>query len=907
MSILQNINNLLLNGHKEAIKSIVSLLKNNANVKTARELELEASRLIKKTNGGNKVLNPLYVQPETKISSAAHNSNQESIYIDLKGLYKQTDMLSNLSVSHKDSLVDEYSKARSAILKLINDARVFSIRNSNPEYDDIKLVNFNITNNNSKIKPSASVDPDSRLLKLPTIYSKKAHLANRGVRTTTVTSEIIGGKTTYLSKQFPPSQAVDAKPETFWADLVYSDTPIYQEYSRYSPDQNGNSLTVVHGPIVKIKLSFSGAEPVNQIRIFPFSNAPIKVLEITYKFSPTSNIRQSVPNFYTEESLDWIEYNFETVFTTDIEIVLTQESYKHSVLKVPRSVLYATDLLIRLNEYNNSLVSETPNLEDYKIDGLSSVYNEVVKDLSKALSEKDLDLSGINNGDLAGKIVLSLSEIMARLGLKDDVLIQDVSSITSANSTSLSEIETINRFEYLVGARELECNYNVYSPIGYYESPKFEVPSTVTNVKLEVDERHPEYTSEFGSFYKTSTEWEIELGEDRKVPIFPSNKVNDTYLRVDNELLRFDLGSYDAITRFKALFLYALVRENDKILSSNQDYLLSWSAANNGRLQIIINKSIFDPNKIYTIEYYADPSAASIDVLDTFNDKGLTIPEQFSSTDTNNNIKLNNIPYINFNIINSENFSYETALGAYRYNAPVTGYSDGKVLVYPNWVDDNGVLLTGITGLYTVSGVTGLGTNFSNLSGTYLSDPYRYYLELNSLPDLRYEVSVVNNSGMLTLATIPTIWTGLIGHEIQSNYFSGNFTGLPPSGYLEVPYTLSVVQKFGEKVYGFNNVLYEPIEITVGNKKAINITSYQDLEQPAFSVAGGTDSEFQFIHDGKVIYFNQPIKGSEIKVNYRWLTEYVKVNCVLRSNKIISPTVTPQVNEYRLLLNTTIL
>lgn len=904
MAILQNIKNVIANGHKEAIKYIVSLLKNSQDVKTPRELELEASRLIKKVNGGKKVLNPIYAQPDTKISSFAHNSNQESVYIDLKGLYKQTDLLSNLSVSQKDTLVDEYSKAKAAILKLINDARVFSIRNNNPEYDDIKLVNFNITNNNSKIKPTASVDPDSRLLKLPTVYTQRAHLVNRGVRTTDVTAEIIGGKTTYLSKQFPPSLAVDARPETFWAELVYADTPIVHEYNRYSPDQDGKSANTVYGPIVRLNLSFSGAEPINQIRILPFSNSPVKVLEITYKYSPTSSIRQAIPNFEIEESLDWIEYNFETVFTTDIEIVLAQESYIHSVLKIPKSILYATDIILRLNDYNNRLISENPSVEDFKSDGLDSIYSEAVKDLAAVLSQKDLDLSGINNGDFAGKIILSISEIMTKLGIDNSTIVEELSSLTKESLEAKSEIETINRFEYTIGAREIECNYNIYSPIGYYESPKFESQSTISNIKLEVDERHPTFQSVFGSFVKTSTEWEVEFGSDRKIPIYPSNKINGNYLKVEGELLQFDNSSFEALTRFKSFLLYALVRENDKILASNQDYQISWSASNNGRLAVIINKQIFDINKLYTIDYYADPSAASIDVLNTFNDKGLTAPEVFKNTSTNNSIKLANMPYVNFSIINSDNFNYELSLGGYRYNAPFSGYASGTVRVYPNWVDDNNVILTGLSGSYTVSGIN---TDFTTLSGTYLTDPYRYYIELNKIPELRYEVSALNGSGDITLNSIPTMWTGMIGREISSGYFSGDFTGSPPSGFVEVPYTINVVQKFGDTVYGFENVLYEPVSISIGGKKAINITAYQDLEQPAFNVANNTDADYQFIHDGKIIYFNQPITNSEIKANYRWLTEYVKVNCVLRSNKIISPTVTPQVNEYRLLLNTTIL
>ncbi len=148
----------------------------------------------------------------------------------------------------------------------------------------------------------------------------------------------------------------------------------------------------------------------------------------------------------------------------------------------------------------------------------------------------------------------------------------------------------------------------------------------------------------------------------------------------------------------------------------------------------------------------------------------------------------------------------------------------------------------------------------------------------------------------------------MIGNEIPISYFSGNFTGSPASGYLVVPYSLNVNYEASEQVFTNNGMLYKPLDVTVGGKPAVNVTSYQDLEQPAFNVANANDGEYEYIHDGKLLFFNQPISDSiEIKANYRWVTEYVKVNCTLRANKGISPTITPTVNEYRLLLNTTII
>ena len=169
----------------------------------------------------------------------------------------------------------------------------------------------------------------------------------------------------------------------------------------------------------------------------------------------------------------------------------------------------------------------------------------------------------------------------------------------------------------------------------------------------------------------------------------------------------------------------------------------------------------------------------------------------------------------------------------------------------------------------------------------------------------------------LTLKNIPLIKTGVIGNEIAQEYFTGQvldsgnswplFTGTPQTGYLNVPYELHVVYTDGDEIFGFDNLIYRPIDCSIGGTPAKNITDYVNLEQPAFTVSESQDEEYEFIHDGKNIYFNQPISESEILVDYKKIIDYVKVNCILRSSKVINPTLTPQVNEYRLLLNTSIL
>lgn len=909
MDLLNKITNLISAGHKEAVKMILSTLKKRNEITTAREFETEAKRLVANISSGGPVLKPKLAAEGSKLSSKDHNQNMESSYIDLNGLYKQTDLLGTLQTKQKDIMTDEFSKARAAILKLINDARVFAIRNQNPQYDDIKLVNFNISNNTSHTSPVAYVDPDSRLLKLPQILKRRNHLPNREAKSTSITINVIGGKLGQLGKQFSIDNAVDARPETFWAEVIYSDVPINTTYHRWGPNNDGEMTDFINGPHAIITLSYGAAEAINQIKLLPFSNYPIKVLEISYRPNLNSKIRYPISNFTVEQSLDWIEYNFDTVFASDIQIIFAQENYKNIIIHVPKSVLYATDFLIRLQETRLQNIAEIPNLNDVNLGGNDNIYSEAISDLKSLLVQKDLQKTPITEIDTAGKTILSIGESLTAFNPDLGPLLQDVTNYTNALPKDVgNQIEVINKSEYIIGAREIETSYVIYSPIGYYESEKFEPASTISNIELEVDERHPIFKSQYGTYNKTSTEWEIELANDRVIPIFPKNLEEAGLLPVKGERLNISPYTFYGYSRFKAYTSWVLVRENDALLVANVDYSVIWDGTYNGVLQIQINKSRFDAGKLYTIDYYADPSCKSIDVLATFKDKALATPDTFNGTTVNNSVKLTSFPYVNYNIINSDSFEYVDVSNSYQYNAPTGSYSTGLIHIQPEWFDTNGVTITGISGSFTGSAVSGVTINWSSLNSIYFNDPYNYYLKITNAPGATFKITSFVNSGTLTLESIPRLYTGLIGHEIPLNYFSGNFTGIPPSGYIEVPYSIDVIYNAGEQKYGYDNLLYSPLNITVGGVTAKNITSYQDIEQPAFNVANAKDGEFEYIHDGRTIYFNQPIPNStEIKVDYRWMTQYVKVNCLLRANKPVSPTITPQVNEFRLLLNTTIL
>jgi len=925
MELLKRIDSLLPIAHKQAIKEIFERLKAAVPGLSAREAEFEARRLARKVSQarGQQVFDPQLAVPGAKISSVQHNENMENAYIDIRGLYREASLLNQIQQTQRATLNSDYSKARAAILKLINDARVFSIRSKYPEFDDIKVIDFNIASNSSKKSPIAVVDPESRLLKLPILQKRRNHLRRRTLRSTQVDTKVDSqGYVGQLSREFRPELAVDSKQETFWAEAIYTDNVYQTKYNRWSANEKGESVDIVNGPVVKYNIRFSNAEAINQIRILPFSNFPLRVLEITYRESGGSFVRKPIKGFTQEESLDWMEFNFETILVTDVQIVFTQESYRNFIVHVPKNVLFSTDFMLRFIEERGLEFSQNiPNLNDVLVGGSNELYQNALDDLASLTTTKELEKTPSTEIDLAGKTIMTIGEAFSAFNPQLSTLIEEISVYTDSLPDNFrNEIETFNKLEYIVGAREIECNQVTYAPIAYYESPKFETASTVTNATIEVDERHPEFKSQFGEFRKTSTEWELEFAPDRKVPIFPRNFEKDGFFPVQGEFLDVSTDSQTGFSRFAAQLSFVTVRENGNLLVAGQDYVTQWDSNFDGKLRIGITGATYDKRKVYTIDYYAKQSAAEIDILDRFEAKSLAAPELFEKTGPNNEIEAKYYPFIDYGIINSEDFTYIEEKSSFEYTAPTGAYTTGEAIIYPTWVNASGAIVTGGTGQLVANGfatgdVDAEPVLWNTLSNEYLTKPYGYYFKIAGLPGAVYEIASFNGASGLTFTETPVLFTGVVGNPLATGTFSGNIIegidafndGNPLSGQLKVPYSIEVVYKSGTEVFGFDNLLYTPIQILVGGIEAKNITNYVDLEQPAFTIAGAEDGEYEYIHDGKTIYFNQSLDGAEIQANYRWMTQYIKVNCNLRTNKLISPTITPQIDEYRLLLNTTIL
>ena len=68
------------------------------------------------------------------------------------------------------------------------------------------------------------------------------------------------------------------------------------------------------------------------------------------------------------------------------------------------------------------------------------------------------------------------------------------------------------------------------------------------------------------------------------------------------------------------------------------------------------------------------------------------------------------------------------------------------------------------------------------------------------------------------------------------------------TGVLTADYAIGVGVKSDRYKYALNNVTYEPIVVDVAGIKAKNITNYETLVHPAFSVGAANNSEVEYIH-----------------------------------------------------------
>lgn len=927
VNFLDKIISVLPEVQKLAIKNLIASKVNSGDLQSVRSRQEDTATIYNriKSKLGTLLLSPIYVSPDDKISSADYNKVMEDIYLDLNALYSNINSFSSIVNKQAITLDSEYNKSRASIEKLLNDVAVFILRKKSPEFNEVKLIDFNVATNYSKKQPIAEVNPEIRLLELKPAYNSRVQLLNRAARTTKIyTKTYSQGLKGDLGANFSVDNIVDQRPETFWASLILADSPVNQIYEKNTTTGDLYQVSI-NGPVIEVYFRFSHAEKINTIRVAPFSEFPVSIIDVSYRSSASSLIFTPIDDFTTSTTLDWEEYNFSPILAHEIRISISQENYKKLSYMLPKSVIINTDIFQRiLKQRAKEIIGNNVFDSDfslYTVRSLSS-YDDAIKALEDLYVSSGVDLTVQPDISYIEQVENILTKIYS--DISSDELNNIVSYFGSqeVNQQPGSPTVNITKYEYLLGLREVEIGYQIYYPTSYYESEKFSTQATVSEIQIEVDERHTSFVTPWEDDYrKTSTEWDVDIGNGRKIPIHPRNIVDgiDGIPAVKDERINFDLISNKAYTRMGAYYSTPYrVKKNGELLTPDQ-YQVSRITGSIPRLELILTGTSFDSTSIYTIDYAVDPSSYSIDVLTSFSSEQVPSPEKFTSVGSNNEIVLTKFPFINYEIINSTGiFSKNSTVSSWTFIPPEDNISTGQILIYPTITDNIGNILQvgNITG-YMITGTWGIQSgnipiDLTTLSNNYFGSingiQYGYFIkpmdstnygEVDSFTSTRE--FILKEPIQVTQSQV-TIWDAFDTGKV----FSGQITGTA-SGYLRIDYTLGVGVVTDNQVYAISDLSYVPMEVTVGGKIANNITDYETLVHPAFSIANNKDAEYQYIQAGKTLYFNQKIDDTDIRVDYRWITEYLKVLGTLYCNTPINPDLTPKVNQIRIYTNNLII
>ena len=837
-------------GYKAAIQYVLA---KKAKYLTPRQL-LEEEAYYK--DFADKLI-PRYFEKGAKLSSVVHNRNMEALYISINGLDSQVSELYQKAQTHFLLTDSEISKARQALKHALVEARAFSLQLQNRNFDSVAVSKLD--ENYTTASPAAIVEPLAHYLRASAASYTDAHVVD--YLATSSAAEVTffgGGVPSGLAAIMPPKYMLDYHDGTAWADSILSDGPISTTVGD----------TVYHGPLAEIVVTVALPQPVNYLRILPFSFFPQKLLKLEYKSAASAEEWAEIQDFSATYLEDVYHLHFQPCHIAQLKLTLLQEHAKQLVISAPHDAVQRAAVFSALLDSRNKAIAGLG--VQYAEDAIGPYYNAANEELSKLFNPSQLD-------SWSKKLKSMTESIVQELGAKD------------------TTNDTIAKFEYLFGIRSLDLGYIRYDPTCYYTSETFLPGATISTVNLHVNQILPGITS---------TEWYLDFGQDKVVPILPIECKSGQYGIVEHEVLDVTLGRPYDYTRFPVSGAWQLYQDGNPMETG------TFSVQTGEYLKITIPEPV--PSAYYTISYTTPSSSTEVDVLASFSSRPLERPESFTDTGPDNDIELSLYPYVAYEVINNTgDFSYDSLRNSWVFERPGSLYGTGHLRIYPRVLDSYGHIL--VSGESFASGVpasfgprTGqsapdFDAAVGSLGTGYFEPPYGYYFGIERFPRA---FKVTGEAGaILYLEDPPTFTVSELGLLNQAG-FSGSLTGAPYSAQIDTEYFFGVGLDLDGIIYGFEAGEYVPITVTVGGEAARNHTDYETLEHAAFDSNKG---KVEFIHAGRKIYFNQPIHNKEILVDYRWTTKYLRFLATLRAGGVYKPQQTPQVFDAYALINTTIL
>ena len=837
------------------IAAIVQKRRAVGSTMTTAESQEEVQRLLQLVRGSED-FSPAFKarvpqDPRGIMDGDEFNGKMEALLLDLTALYDITNTHTGTTAGLQKILRNKLECLRASICRLADDLISYQQLKGTDGFARVITQGFADGRNGTNSGVPARIDQQTRTLKLPTTKQTRYH-QRRGITPAQVTvKNLSAGLTGVVSRSFEKENAIDPDQESFWAEVLLATAPLQTDYTFSS-----GTTTTFDGAVVEVRLTLGAPEFVTDIKILPFGNYPINVIDIKYRQGKTTF---QYPGFASKTpSLNWLEFHGPRVLADEVIFVLQQPSYQRVRYHIPKQAINISSFWEQLLDEESGLILGASNLTEFQqqraeADSHFASLWEGLRRYGLELERRDLpapDPRGLSTKDVEvlSRIVEAAESTMTG-NPSTGMTIKGINAEEKIEDDQLIEIE---RVEYIFGAREIQANDAQYVPTAYYKSPKYAPDASILQLKLNTDEEHPEFTDALSTaFRRTSIEYDIEIAPGRRVPVLPKGTTT-----VENELLILDRVTRDDTTRFLSTDLTATVRKDGVSLAA-ADYAIVVSAS--GQLEVTITPAAFSRSSRYQIDYVPTADQDKFDVETLFDSVAMDRPDSFSGTDDRGAIELPHYPFVEYSVVNDGTLFQREAERSAKWFW--IGGRQQSLLDGVMYGDVN----TTLNGAITSSQTTSIAlTSAANLS----------------------------SAGSLKLGSEILSYTG-----VSVNTLTGVTRGT--SG------TVATAHVNGIPIVGER--LYEPLIVHVGDIRAFNISAYETGRHPAFLQTSDKNLRYEYLQVGRRLFFNRPILNRTITVQYRWMSQYVQVLATLRSHAIGRISYTPVLKRYHVEIESSVL
>lgn len=855
-NFLQTTEPLLPAAQLERIASIVATKQRLKEVVTPEEAQLELQRLLQslqKSQGFQPAFRKRLPQFSDDIIAAEDiNAMMEELDIDLGVLYNMSNSLTSASKGQQKIMRNGFESIRAKICRLSDEILSYRKLKNSTSFARIITQGYASGQNHAASGLKARVDQQTRTLKLP-IVAQRRHHQERGLNPAQVSvTNLSTGVTGVSSRTFEPENAIDPDEETFWADVIVAESPIQTEYSTL-----GGVTSTYDGALVEFRMILGSPEAITDVKVLPFGEYPISVVDVKYRQGTTWF---EYPGFVSKSpSLNWLEWIGPRVIADEIAFVLQQETYNRRVYHIPKSLLEISTFWEQLLDEQSQLTVSDEFLSEFQqaravADSRASSMYEAMRRYQIELERLDIPSKDPDARTVSETDVLRLETEATAKAMYSDKSVGIALRPHTEEVDTTEELVSIERIEYVLGAREIQANTTQYVQMGFYSSPQYRPDSTLLNIQVEPVEEHPEFSDAAGSYRLTSIEYDVEIAPGRRIPIAPKGATE-----IKDELLVLDRTSRTDTTRLQAAGVGGASIRKDGVKLDPGNYTLELLST--GFLRVTVNASAFVKNSRYSITYVPATGQDSFDIEALYDSVRLERPERFSRTDDDGSVTLQYYPYVEYSIVNNEDDFKREATRSARWV----------------WVGNNKQVVRD-------------GSMFGDINTTLAAD----VSSSDTTIDLTSSATVQSTDlpAKLRIGDEIVQYTG-----VSTNTLTGVTRGLDS--------TTAQAHSSGARVSGLK--VYEPIVVTVGGIRASNITDYLGGVHPAFLATQEASQRFEYLHIGNKLFFNRPILTKPIVVQYGWMAQYIQLHALLRSHTVGSVPYSPALQRFHLEIESTVL